>query len=155
MTKAKYIIVVLVAICLASCSDSRIYDEVQKLPSDEWELSNNLEFFVNVSDTLAAYDILMHIRNNNSYSYSNLWMFVETTSPNGAIMRDTVEFYLADNSGRWLGKGIGSINSMLVPYKMNIRFPYRGIYQINVQQAMRTEVLRGIKDIGVQVQERK
>ena len=82
-------------------------------------------------------------------------MFIETTSPNGAVMIDTVEFILTDNNGKWLGKGLGSINSLLIPYKSNIRFPYRGIYSFSLQQAMRQDVVDGLKDVGLCIQERQ
>ncbi|HBH50006.1 MAG TPA: gliding motility lipoprotein GldH [Bacteroidales bacterium] len=136
-----------------SCSDARIFDDVRKFDNNEWNQNNTIEFVVNVPDTLTAYDIYVHIRNDNMYEYSNLWLFIETTSPVGVSMRDTVEFILADDSGHWLGKGLGSVNSLLIPYKLNIRFPNRGIYRFNLQQAMRKETVHGMKDIGLRVQE--
>lgn len=155
MNKARFVIIAIVSILIGACSNSRIYDDVQAIPSDDWTSENELEFNIVVSDTVAAYDILVHVRNNSSYAYSNLWLFIETSSPNGAVMRDTVELYLADNSGEWLGKGLGAVNSMLIPYKMNVRFPYRGIYSVKIQQGMRTDVLSGIKNIGLQVKRRE
>lgn len=155
MRYIKYTILSLLLLSNLSCSDSRIFDDVQGMESDEWKSFDIIKFNVSVSDTATAYDILVHIRNTNKYEYSNLWMFVETSSPNGAVIRDTVEFFLADKSGEWLGDGISSVNSLLVPYKSNIRFPYRGVYTFKFQQAMRNDILHGIKDIGLRIQERK
>ena len=140
------------SIVIHGCSQNRLFDEVQKIPHTGWAASDSKKFTVSVSDTSQAYDIFLHIRNSTSYNYSNLWLFVKTSAPNGDHITDTLEFFLADPSGHWLGKGLGSINSMLIPYKQNIRFPFRGIYTFEFQQAMRKEVLSGIMDIGLRVQ---
>jgi gliding motility-associated lipoprotein GldH len=138
---------------LTACNDSRIFDEVINFPSDQWESDKPINFTINISDTTTAYDILVHIRNNNRYEFSNLWMFIETSSPSGASLTDTIEFVLADDKGQWYGKGLGSINSLLIPYKQNIRFPYRGVYSFTFRQAMRKDVIIGVKDVGICVQE--
>jgi gliding motility-associated lipoprotein GldH len=152
MAIKRYIFLLLPALIFIACSDNRVYDHVESIQEDTWKAGDEINFLVNVSDTLLAYDILIHIRNTNEYEYSNLWMFVETIAPSGAALVDTVEFTLADNSGRWLGKGLGSINSLLFPYKSNIRFPYRGIYEIKLRQAMRSESIQGIKNVGIRIQ---
>lgn len=155
MKYIKYTILSFLLLGILSCGDSRIFDDVRGMESDEWSSFDIVKFNVNISDTATAYDILVHIRNSNNYEFSNLWVFIQTSSPNGAVMRDTVEFFLADKSGEWLGDGISSVNSLLVPYKSNIRFPYRGVYTFTFQQAMRKDKLYGIKDIGLRIQERK
>ena len=150
----RFLFPVITLIMVTSCSDGRIYDEVKELKDEEWHVKEYVEFLVNVSDTTQAYDINIHVRNSSDYKYSNLWLFVETSSPNGATMRDTIEFFLADEAGNWYGNGLGSINALLVPYKQNIKFPYRGVYSFSFAQGMRKELLTGIKDIGLQIQKR-
>lgn len=146
-----HLIFLLLAIIFVTCSNHKVFDEVRGIPNDEWHLANKLEFTVPINDTSAAFDILVHIRNANEYEYSNLWMFISTTAPNGESMTDTVEFFLAAPSGKWLGSGLGSVNSMLIPYKSNIRFPFRGIYQFELKQGMRKETLPGIMDVGIRI----
>ena len=68
----------------------------------------------------------------------------------------TVECLLADPSGRWYGKGLGFIFSdryqAHVLYKLNNRFPAPGRYSITLEQAMRTDELKGILDVGISVE---
>ena len=135
-----------------SCDKSRVYDHVYTISDKGWEQDSLLHFSFAVTDTTRPYDILLHIRNGSTYPFSNLWLFIQTTSPAGNILRDTVEIPLADNTGKWLGKGLGDINAMLVPYKRNILFPHKGIYNISVQQAMREQYLKNILDVGVRLQ---
>ncbi|MBN1117142.1 MAG: gliding motility lipoprotein GldH [Bacteroidales bacterium] len=139
---------------LIACTGNVAYDDVQKVDKEGWQAGDVFSFNVPVADTASAFDILIHIRNNNNYEYSNLWLFIDTKAPNGNHMRDTVEFILADPSGKWLGKGLGAINTMLIPYKPNIKFPNSGIYIFDIQQGMRKETLENIMDVGVRVQKR-
>jgi gliding motility-associated lipoprotein GldH len=134
---------------LVSCNNRSIYDRVLPIPSDGWQAKDKLAFEFPISDTSQAYDILFHVRNEQNYSYSNIWLFIEITAPNGYARRDTFEIMLADTKGRWYGKGIGNINSMLVPYKKEAKFPLRGLYKISLQHAMYDDVLTRVLDVGV------
>lgn len=137
---------------LNSCDKNRVYDQVYSIPSKGWNKDSLLTFSFTVADTTRPYDILLHVRNNNKYQYSNLWLFIVTKSPTGNTLRDTVEIALADDAGKWLGKGLGDVNAMLVPFMKNILFPYKGIYKIFIQQAMRQTYLKNILDVGVRLQ---
>lgn len=149
------IFVAIVSVVLLSCSGNRIFDEVVSLPEDEWKAEEVKNFTVPVNDTINAFDVWVHIRNSHTYAYSNLWLFVKTTAPSGVSMTDTIELFLADPSGKWLGSGLGSVNSMLLPYRTNIKFPQRGIYTFEFKQGMRQEELKGIMDVGLRIDKRK
>lgn len=153
MINNKFIIVVI--LFALSCTHERLFDKTVKLPSEGWAADNSYRFNVNVADTSVFYDVNIHLRNTAQYKYSNLWLFIETTAPNGNSLRDTVEFMLADESGRWLGMGLGNINTMKLPYLQNIRFPYRGIYEFTIIQAMRSDPLENILDVGLHIKEHK
>ena len=68
-----------------------------------------------------------------------------------------MECLLADPTGRWYGKGTGFIFAnravdAKVLYKTGNRFPAAGHYVIRLEQAMRTERLEGVMDVGVSVE---
>jgi gliding motility-associated lipoprotein GldH len=135
-----------------SCDKNSVYDHVINFPSAGWASDNAVEFDVPVNDTKRAYDMLIHLRNTGDYKYSNIWLFIETKSPNGNAIRDTFEIKLADDAGRWTGKGIGNVYELLVPYKQNILFPNRGIYQVRIWQAMRDETIDHLLNLGLRLQ---
>ena len=139
-------------ILLTSCHDQTVSDQVISTNTDGWKYSDKISFEYAISDTLASYDILIHVRNTKNYPYSNLWLFIETLSPAGNYQKDTIEITLADETGKWLGKGSQSINTMLVPYKNDVHFSERGIYKTQIQHAMRDSILTDITDIGLRVQ---
>ena len=49
------------------------------------------------------------------------------------------------------GQGYWRLYFLRLPYKQNIRFPYKGIYQFDIAQGMRTN-LEGIRDVGLRVE---
>ena len=137
---------------LSACNKQTITDQVVSIPAEGWYFTDKVNFEYVISDTMASYDILVHVRNLKNYSYSNLWLFIETISPSGNRQRDTLEIILADKNGRWMGKSTQSVNTMLVPYKEDVRFSERGIYETSLQHAMRDTVIQHITDIGLRIQ---
>jgi len=137
---------------LLACGERALFDEARALPDDGWDFRDTMDFSFVITDTSGIYDVYLHVRNEMQYSYSNLWIFIGTTAPNGASQRDTLDLILADETGRWMGKGTRSINTMLIPYMRNIKFPYLGIYDMEIQHAMRDTVLFHLHDIGVRIQ---
>lgn len=137
--------------CLYACNNRALIDETVSLPAKGWNYDSLLTFSFPITDTSGVYDVSLHVRNAKQYKYSNLWIFLETTAPNGARQKDTLELILADETGHWLGKGTRSINTMLIPYMRNIKFPYLGVYQMQVQHAMRDTTLNYIHDFGIRI----
>jgi len=150
--KSKITLFVCTVILLLSCDKSRVYEMNINLPEHNWSRENILVFNVEIADTLSSHNIYVNIRNGGQYQYSNLYAFIRTISPSGQSIRDTVEFVLADDRGRWLGSGLGDIFAHQIPYKRNVRFPYPGLYCFELEQAMRTEELTQVFDIGLRVE---
>ena len=140
---------------VSACHMGYVFNEVEKIPEGKWNKNNIIEYNVPVRDTLNGYDIQIQLRNDFKYNYRNIWMFIETSAPNGNVLRDTVEFFLANQSGKWLGKGLGNVNEMVLDYKKNIRFPVSGIYHFKIEQAMRTDELESIMDVGLRISKTK
>jgi gliding motility-associated lipoprotein GldH len=76
-------------------------------------------FEFDVEDSLSEYNFTVNVRHRANYPYQNMWLFVQQISPDSSIVNDTIEFYLADNRGKWLGKGIGAVYTMPVLIKNN------------------------------------
>jgi len=139
----------------AGCRSGEVYKEVRDIPGKGWNKNNVLSYRFTIEDTLQPYHVLLNVRNTTKYQYRNLYLFVETTSPTGHSVRDTFECILADNRGRWYGKGWGDVYENQIPYKQYIRFPTSGTYSVDIQQAMRTSNLKHITDMGVIVKKAK
>ena len=90
----------------------------------------------------------IYVRHTDRYPYQNMWLFMGSSD---SVVTDTIEFYLADDRGIWLGnRGNGHI-SMPIIYATNYRFDTLGTYSIYVRHGMRTSQLPGITDITLEV----
>lgn len=149
-------VVALASIALIySCNEGNVFEQITAIPHETWNYKNIIHYDVNISDTVSVHNIYLDIRNSGDYPYSNIFLFITIDAPNGSAIKDTFEIALADKHGKWYGKGTGNLYNLKVPYKMNIKFPYRGIYQFDIQHAMWNKDLDGITDIGLQVRKIK
>ena len=144
-----------VALCftlvLASCNDDD-FDKRTVIPEAEWRQENRVTFDVNINDTISPYEFGIGLRHLENYRYSNLFIFLHTTMPNGNHTRDTIECTLATPEGKWMGKSSGSMRDLTVPLNENLLFPLSGTYHFEIEQAMREPVLKGISDIGLYIE---
>ena len=145
-------LIICVVAILISCDKLKLYEEFVQIPGEVWSNGNIISFDVNINDTSSAYNIYINIRNVNRYEYSNLYLFTTARSPDGNSITDTVEVILANDYGKWLGKGAASVFTTTSPYKSNIRFPVRGIYSFDIEQAMRVQDLKYISDVGLRIE---
>jgi len=141
----------LLSVCLfvTSCNSNKLYDDFQSIPGAVWNYNKPLEFKVAMTDTNQVYNIYLNLRHKSLYQMSNLFLFVTTKAPSGDMVKDTVEFILADQSGKWYGSGLGDLLTYRRIYKRNIRFGQKGIYTFDLQQAMRVNDLPNITDAGI------
>ena len=144
--------IVVITIVTSSCNTNSTFNQSVELPSSGWYKNNAVAFNVDVADSLSSYKFALNVRNNTNYRYSNLYVFLITEFPNGNITRDTIECALANNQGKWLGKGWGDIKENNIILKSNLRFPLMGNYRFLIQQAMRVDTLTGIADIGLSLE---
>lgn len=138
----RIIILISSVLLLCACDSRTIYSHYESVPIMGWHQDSVLEYRFDVSDTTSTYQILVNIRHTENYGYQNMWLFVEG---------DTIEFYLADERGRWLGNGKNGYIEMPVLYEENYRFDESGEHVVRVQHAMRDSLLRGVSDVGVMV----
>jgi gliding motility-associated lipoprotein GldH len=136
---------------LASCRKKTEYEEFVSIP-DAWNSRNLVHFDVNITDTVTSQNVFISVRHSGKYEFNNLYLFVTARSPNGSIKRDTVEIQLADEHGKWQGKGAASVFTMYYPYKTNIRFPITGIYTFTIEQAMWIKDLKNVNNIGLMIE---
>jgi gliding motility-associated lipoprotein GldH len=141
----------IIGLALTACHRGKVYEEFIEVP-EPWNNEKVIRFNVNITDTANAQNVYLSVRNTGKYGFSNLYLFVTAHSPNGSSVRDTVEIRLADEHGKWLGRGAASVFTLYHPYRQHIRFPFRGIYTFDVEQAMWVTDLSGLTDIGLKIE---
>ena len=150
MCEMRKILLIIPLLALFACNDD-LFNESIVINNAEWEADNMPFFDIDVEDTVAVYSFSLNVRHLENYKYSNLFVFLHTSFPNGNITHDTIECVLAFPDGRWAGRGSGSMRSAEIRLNDHLRFPLKGIYRFEIEQAMREPVLKGITDVGISV----
>ena len=122
------------------------------MPEKKWELLYTPVFKIPITDTISSHNVFFIIRTGSSYPFRNIYLFVTRTSPDGKSLTDTLQYFLADEKGKWYGKGFGDIHELDLPYKRNVYFPVKGTYQFKIQHGMRVEDLKGVYDFGLRIE---
>ena len=147
--------VIIAASCFFfSCGGHVIFNEFQPIKDKKWNKQDEISFHFEIMDNSIAYNVLLQLRNNDTYPYQNLWLLCDELQPSGISVKDTLEYMLADDFGKWTGNGITLFqNQMLL--RSNYHFPDTGKYTINVHHGMRDDILKGIENVGLVIEKLK
>jgi gliding motility-associated lipoprotein GldH len=146
---------VFLAILLFACNSDVMFTDSVSMPGEEWTLDNVPAFESEITDTVSSNNIFFTIRTGSSYPFRNIYLFVSTTSPAGKTITDTLQYNLADEKGKWYGKGFGDVHELNLPFKAGVYFPSKGIYSFRIRHGMRSETLKGVYDIGLRIEKMK
>ncbi len=141
-----------------SCDSNRVYDEYKSVPK-AWNKDSIINFKINPPDSVNRYNLFVNLRNTNEYKYNNLFLIVEMVFPHGKTIKDTLEYKMADPTGKLLGTGLTDVKENKLWYKEGVVFKEEGIYSVNIQHAMRENGkvngvvdLEGITDVGFRIE---
>lgn len=150
------VLTILLGILLLSSSCHRrvMYSSFYDMPTEGWHKDSILTFSYTPTDSVHDYSIRFVVRHTNQYPYQNMWLFVNHyVNDSVCLEADTVECILADDYGRWYGKGI-SVYELPMVYMESYHYKRSScntIFTLTLQQGMRSEMLRGIQNIGVEI----
>lgn len=134
------------AASLTSCRNDIVYSRFYSIQSDKWHVDSVAQFDYTIDDKEASYNVLVYIRHSELYPYQNMWLFA-----GDSLWRDTIEFYLADDRGQWLGNKHHGFIEMPVLLEQNMHYTDTGIYHMTIQHGMRDSLLRGVMDVGLEI----
>ena len=131
---------------LTSCAGNIEYTRFATFPSEKWNVDSIAQFDFTISDTTIDYQLLIYVRHTENYPYQNMWIFVDD-----GLSQDTIEFYLADDRGQWLGNKRHGFVEMPVLFEDAKHFPDTGAYSMRIAHGMRDSLLRGVTDVGLEI----
>lgn len=142
-----------------SCNDNLVYSEYEPLKEGKWEMEKVVNFEFSGMDTITPYNMFINVRNDDTFPFSNLFLITEFEAPDGNTLKDTLEYRMAQPTGEWLGKGLGSVKENKLWFQENVVFPDSGVYIVSISHAMRKNgdvegvyILDGITDIGLEIE---
>lgn len=145
--------ILFLTLSLSACEDRQtIADSNSKIPGGNWSYTEKVRVPVTIEDTGIAYNLYLNLRHTAAYKYSNIFLLIHITTPDGKRSTERKEFRLALPDGEWLGSGSGNLYSYQIPFKENYKFPRKGKYMIELEQNMRDNPLNHVADAGVRVE---
>lgn len=131
-----------------SCESKHLHQET-KDTTGEWSSKQALAYSFDIKDkSTAKVDLSFVFRNNTDYEYSNIYLFTKFIDPKGNVMVDTLQYYIANPDGTWIGKGLNTKEMKLV-FREKLPIKDTGKYQLKVWHGMRTDKLKGVEDISL------
>lgn len=140
---------------ITSCININLHEQNISIDHSAWPFDKILRYEYYSGDTLAPKEFSVNLRHTGLYKYNNIYLFITTIAPNGKSIKDTVEYTLVSDKGKWIGSGIGDIHDIRLAYKHKIRFAQQGKYIFYIQHGMRDNVLHGIIDVGIRIEDTK
>lgn len=135
-----------------ACDSNRVFDKYYQIPVAGWHKDSIINFNIPVEDSIQNHNLYIQLRNETSYPFSNIWLFIDIIYPDGNAVMDTFEVVLAEPSGKWLGEGFGGIKTIKAIYKRDVQFIVPGNFTVSIRHGMREEILQGIHDVGFRVE---
>lgn len=148
------IVVFILFLSVISCQNENEKVFVNDI-NNQWKKKDIQTIDFDINDAQNQKNLLFVVRNNNDYPYSNLRLIASIEQSKKKISTDTLNFVLAKPNGEWIGTGFGDTKEIIFQYKLNYKFPQNGKYSVKITQAMRKDVLPGIDDIGIKIQNLK
>lgn len=151
--KNNIFLILSVIILLTSCNRGELYFHYNKIDKEEWHRDSVLAFSIDTLKTeqRGRYNISLELTTSALYQYSNMQLKVDHNLNDTTIISDTINFNLADEYGRWLGMGVGSLRQLSVPYKSSIWLDSTRSYEIHISHVMNPDPLKGVQKVGVRV----
>ena len=137
--------------CLNACSFKQdTMAQFKTLPSEGWSKNQPIKFSPEYADSTLTYDILLSIRHNNSYQFSNLSLAVDMVDSVKIIHRKDIDFELSDNYGNWKGSGFGALYQASIVIATGIK--PTDVNSIVVWQTMANcDIVKDVVDMGITV----
>ena len=147
---------ILPLLLLTGCMSSPVYQSVDAVPNNAWDHSFKPVYKFNITDTNALYNVYFIIRHTDVYPFSNIWIRIYSKNPGDSAFEDSrLEIPLAEQSGKWLGRGMGEIYEQRMPLTRNDagkKFTKQGTYEVRLEQDMRMNPLPEVLHVGLRVE---
>lgn len=141
-------------VSMSSCDDNRVAEENKELKDRNWHIDSVQNFSLNVEDASKPYNLLINVRNSESYPYYNLFLrYYLLDSTKKEIKSQQLELILMDPvTGKPTGNGLGDIYAHQYPLLKQFTFPKSGVYYVKLKQYMRQDPLPEINSVGIRLE---
>jgi len=140
-------------LCLfTSCQTKQLFEQNTMYPNHQWVAQDANTYQFEITDSTVPYKVYFVIRHHNAYHYKNIWIQLNTISPDHSVSQQAVNINLADDEKGWLGTGMDDIYEQRIPIgNSNVHFK-KGMYKFVLQHTMREDPLENILSTGIRIE---
>jgi len=153
----KFKIYILFSLVIFSC-DSNVEFLKYNSVNGVWHKDALQEFSFELNET-NEYNTFVNLRINEEYKFSNIFLITTLKDSLNILSKDTLQFKLADKSGKFIGKKrINLVDNKLL-HKKQLKLERNKKYFLSIEHAMRVinkvgglENLQGVIDVGYKIE---
>jgi gliding motility-associated lipoprotein GldH len=150
----KYLFSCLLMGMLFSCSEQPFYEKVYSFKNNEWSQRVKPSFTIDIKDINIEYNFVITLRTTTDYKFSNLWIYMNTITPDGTKAREPFQIAVTNPDGSWAGIKTGTIVELPLQFNKR-RLPKKGKYTFTLEQGITDSKIDEVLDIGLRVTEGK
>jgi gliding motility-associated lipoprotein GldH len=143
---------VVVFLFVTSCSKQPYYDKVYSFNNNEWTQRVKPKFVIDIKEADKNYAFTLTLRTTTDYKYSDLWIYMNTISPDGKKAREPFKICITNPDGTWIGVKTGTIVENQFKFGKS-KLPLKGTYTFILEQGITESKIDQVLDIGLNVQE--
>ncbi len=126
-----------------SCQNNRKIELYNTFKDNVWHTDSTVYFEIDNLDTTITNDVYLMVRHTTEFKFQNLFLFTSFEN-----QKDTLEVFLSEKNGKWLGKGFGDIKEIKTKIAENKKFKNQEKQVFSIEQAMRYEDLEKIVNLS-------
>ena len=149
---------VLILGLIFGCSKPHFFMEYRNFEG-QWPASEKVVFALKDSTDWPV-NMMIYIRNNQHYPFSNLFLIAQLKTGDSLLLCDTLEYAMANAKGQWLGKGFLELKESKLWWKEKYKLPRAKNLNIQLEHALRfngseqgMDPLEGVVGVGFSVEE--
>lgn len=140
-------------IVLISCNKGDLYFKYNKVEKENWYRDSVLTFTIDTlkSEQYGKYSISLELTTSMVYPYSEIYLEVNHNLNDIVFYSDTIRYKVANDFGKRLGSGNGSLRQISLPYKSDVWLNRPRTYEINIAHLMYADPLKGVDKVGLRI----
>ena len=153
----RFKILLITSFFVFSCESNIEYIQYNSI-ENQWDKDSIQNFVFELADT-KKYNTYINLRINKDYPFSNIFLITTLMDSLSVLSKDTLNFKIADKSGKFLGKKRVNIIENSLIHKEKIELEKNKKYSVSIEHAMRVinkvsglKSLDGVVDVGYKIE---
>ena len=153
----KFKIFIIFSLAIFSCESNVEFLKYNSV-NGVWHKDSLQQFSFELNET-NEYNTFVNLRINQEYKFRNVFLITTLKDSLKMLLKDTLQFELADKSGKFIGKKRINLVDNRLPHKKQLKLEGNKKYFLSIEHAMRVinkvgglENLQGVIDVGYKIE---